>query len=188
VFPNFCCSDSKTQRASSLFTSYSTWSRSPACDPSAVLKRNRSDLSPVFKIRVDHDAIFIVGGFPKRQQGAHGELPSTSLWSEQAIAWRMLPPKPTDGTCWRPTDYSSTLPSGWMPNDGEDFFALFIDELKERWLEFCSTGQERLSQRVSITLQSLGVTRLAKYTVGLDVASRSAGYQRRQYRFNKPPR
>ncbi|KAF2824303.1 ankyrin [Ophiobolus disseminans] len=131
-----------------LFSSYSTWSGCLACNPKVVLERNRSDIFHKFKICKDYDVVFVVGSFPKQLQVADQELSPASLWTECAIAWKMLlPSNSTDKTCWKSTDHFSTLPYGWIPDDGAEFFALFVCRLKENWLEFCATGQERLSRR-----------------------------------------
>jgi hypothetical protein len=145
-----------TETATRLFSSYSTWSKCLACNPKDVLERNRSDIFRDFKICKDYHVVFVAGSFPKQLQVADQESSPASLWTECAIAWKMLlPSNSTDGTCWKSTDHFSTLPYGWIPHDGAEFFALFVCRLKENWLEFCATGQERLSRRVSTKSQLL---------------------------------
>jgi len=52
-------------------------------------------------------------------------------------------------SCWRSIDHFSTLPYGWIPANGADFFALFMQYLKEKWLVICGEAEEHLSKRVS---------------------------------------
>jgi hypothetical protein len=59
------------------------------------------------------------------------------------------PTKLKDGLCWKSMDHFSTLSYGWIPNNGADFFALFVQTLKEKWLMLCGLAEEHLSKRVS---------------------------------------
>ncbi|PVH92104.1 hypothetical protein DM02DRAFT_544386 [Periconia macrospinosa] len=47
----------------------------------------------------------------------------------------------------QPIEYCSTLPYGWIPENGTDFFALFMKFLKEKWLETCKQAEEHLENR-----------------------------------------
>ncbi|KAF2800332.1 hypothetical protein K505DRAFT_228981, partial [Melanomma pulvis-pyrius CBS 109.77] len=69
-------------------------------------------------------------------------------WGKCGIAWTMVSPtRPTDGSCWKSIDHFSTLSYGWIPDNGADFFTLFVQTLKEKWLTLCELAEERLSKR-----------------------------------------
>jgi hypothetical protein len=50
---------------------------------------------------------------------------------------------------WESINYFSTLPYGWIPDDGVDFLKHFILYLEQKWLEICSQGEKHLNERVS---------------------------------------
>jgi hypothetical protein len=154
------------QNAIRLYPNYSTWSKCLASNPNDILERNGSEIVSDFKVYNNYHAVFIVGAFPKEQQAAAQKSSLVSLWTKHAIAWKILQPsKPTDRTCWKSTEHFSTLPYGWIPDDGAEFFALFIRKLKENWLDLFATAQERLSQRVSTKSRSIINMSFANHTV-----------------------
>ncbi len=150
MFLDLCTYDSITKKIIRIFPEYPTWLRGLGCSPKIALERDRSEILHDVQIHSNHVTFFVVGAFPNEQQAANRESSLVSTWSGQGIAWTMIPPsKPSEGTCWKSIDHFSTLPYGWIPDDGAEFFALFIRKLKENWLELCATAEERLSQRVS---------------------------------------
>ncbi|KAK3900984.1 ankyrin repeat-containing domain protein [Staphylotrichum tortipilum] len=46
---------------------------------------------------------------------------------------------------WQTATHFSTLPNGWIPDGGVDFFKQFLAELQTRWLHLCQQGEELLS-------------------------------------------
>lgn len=49
------------------------------------------------------------------------------------------------GTGWQTSTHYSTLPNGWIPDDGVDFFKQFLEHLQARWLRLCQQGEELLA-------------------------------------------
>ena len=45
-------------------------------------------------------------------------------------------------------DFFSTLPYGWIPHDTPELIRLFLDHLKQMWLESCSTFHTIISNTV----------------------------------------
>ncbi|OAF62704.2 hypothetical protein VC83_01210 [Pseudogymnoascus destructans] len=93
--------------------------------------------------------------FPPRH-GAdqkHGNMPA---WNKRAIAWTMIPPKdPSDGPS-KMINHLSTLPYGWIPDDGVDFFKQFIICLKDRWVVGCDLVEGDLAKRRGDQLRQKG--------------------------------
>jgi hypothetical protein len=46
-------------------------------------------------------------------------------------------------------DHYSTLPYGWVPDNGIDFFNDFILRLEEKWIKLCDLGENHLTNCVS---------------------------------------
>jgi len=46
--------------------------------------------------------------------------------------------------------YISTLPFGWLPDHGIQFFSLFLRDLKHKWSALFSMAEEHLARTVSI--------------------------------------
>jgi hypothetical protein len=69
-------------------------------------------------------------------------------YEEIGIAWTMERDT-NDEERWVSTDYYSTLPNIWIPDGGADFFQQLMLNLKERWLELCSNGDQHLTNSVS---------------------------------------
>ncbi|KAM3076143.1 hypothetical protein ACMFMG_006342 [Clarireedia jacksonii] len=76
--------------------------------------------------------------------------------SKYRIAWKIVPSTNTKQGPWTPVVYFSTLPYGWIPRDGIDFFQQFILCMKEKWLELCQQAEEHLSNRRLDQLVSKG--------------------------------
>lgn len=90
--------------------------------------------------------------FPTGQQPGFQKHFSISDWRECGIAWTLMPLMNSEhGSRWKSTDHFSMLPYGWIPNDGADFFTLFILNLKGRWLKLCDQAEVHLSELVSPT-------------------------------------
>lgn len=63
------------------------------------------------------------------------------------IMWRSM--KPTDlSSPWTTVVYFSTLPHGWIPEDGVDIFRQFFVHIKTQWLELCHKFDDYLAKRV----------------------------------------
>jgi hypothetical protein len=136
-----------------LFPNYSTWSRCPLCNSGGTLKIDNSEIFSDYKYNDSFHTVLVVGTFPTKEKQIRNQPSSlVSHWSEQAIAWHILQPsRPKDVPCWKSTEHFSTLPYGWVPANGPDFFALFVRQLKVKWLDFGATAQQRLYQYVSTT-------------------------------------
>ncbi|KAH6838535.1 ankyrin repeat-containing domain protein [Chaetomium sp. MPI-CAGE-AT-0009] len=50
------------------------------------------------------------------------------------------------GESWKSVSHFSTLPNGWIPDDGVDFFKQFLGELQAVWLRTCGEGEKVLAQ------------------------------------------
>ncbi|KAH7200630.1 ankyrin repeat-containing domain protein [Fusarium oxysporum] len=54
------------------------------------------------------------------------------------ISWTMMPPAiPNGESSWKSITHLSVLPYGWIPDNGIEFFALFMAELEKRWSALC---------------------------------------------------
>lgn len=148
-------SQNNTQTAIRLYPDYDTWSRCPLCNSDGISKPDRSKIVWSYKYNNSYHTIFIVGAFPARDEQIRKPSSSPVDWDGQAIAWHVLKPsRPKDRSCWKSTEHFSTLPYGWIPKKGADFFALFVRQLKAKWLDFGAAAQSRLSQYVSTTYWS----------------------------------
>jgi hypothetical protein len=79
--------------------------------------------------------------FPAKSKEKH--------WVERAIAWTMIPPKSSTSRTSKSINHLSTLPYGWIPDNGVDFFKQFILCLKDRWFVECDLMDGDLAKRVS---------------------------------------
>ncbi|KAL7935803.1 hypothetical protein V8C35DRAFT_262360 [Trichoderma chlorosporum] len=71
------------------------------------------------------------------------------------IAWRAIRPiRP--GSPWPSIVYFSTLPYGWIPDDGMHFFEQFVTHINAQWLELCRQFGEYLSNKRLEQLKSKG--------------------------------
>ena len=52
------------------------------------------------------------------------------------------------GESWKSVSHFSTLPNGWIPDHGVDFFKQFLDELQEMWLRNCAEAEKILAASV----------------------------------------
>jgi hypothetical protein len=92
----------------------------------------------------------VAAWFPARQGLESQKQFKMPNWGESRITWTMMPPaNPSSRSTWKSRDHFSTLPYGWIPDDGVDFFTQFILCLKERWLKLCDLAEKHLSDRVS---------------------------------------
>jgi hypothetical protein len=41
---------------------------------------------------------------------------------------------------WKSVTFFSSLPNGWIPDDGVDFFGQLLDHLRTKWVESCEEG------------------------------------------------
>ena len=97
-----------------------------------------------------HMSVLLVGSYPMEPDSNIQGRSVTLQWRECAIAWTMVfsGTISRDGNGWRSMDHFSTLPYGWIPRDGAEFFSLFIQHLRQSWLTFCISAEEHLLQRV----------------------------------------
>jgi hypothetical protein len=65
------------------------------------------------------------------------------------IAWTIIPPSNPKIRPWQSVDHYSTLPNGWIPDDGIDFFEQITLHLEERWISVCDAADEHLKKSVS---------------------------------------
>ncbi|KAL6786563.1 hypothetical protein J3E68DRAFT_420021 [Trichoderma sp. SZMC 28012] len=71
------------------------------------------------------------------------------------IMWISVPPISPGGP-WTPMVYCSTLPYGWIPDNGMDFFHQFLTHIKAQWLELCIMFGEHLSAKRLEQFESKG--------------------------------
>lgn len=55
----------------------------------------------------------------------------------------------------RSMDFRSTLPHGWVPSHGVDFFTLFILDLYDKWTHVVSRAEQHLARSVRIIPASI---------------------------------
>jgi hypothetical protein len=92
------------------------------------------------------------------------------------IIWRSMRPRsPSDP--WNTVVCISTLPYGWIPEDGVDIFGHFLVQIKSQWLELCHRFDNHLAKRASLSYPHTDAYYFGKkLTKGL-VASRPGGIQ-----------
>lgn len=125
------------------------WSKYPACHPNHLPHHDQSHIFHEVQSYDNHMSVLMIGSFPIEHDigGQEGSVPL--LWRECAIAWTSVDSsKARNGSGWESMDHFSTLPYGWIPKDGVNFFSLFIQHLRCNWLMFCTSAEERLVQRV----------------------------------------
>jgi hypothetical protein len=166
VTPDLRC-EHNTLIATRLFPDYPTWSKCPPCNPSSILEIDKSEMFSGYTYNNSYHTVFVIGTFPVKKKQTANQSPSLSFhWGKHAIAWHMLQPtRPKDRRCWKSTEHFSTLPYGWIPADGADFFALFVRGLKVKWLDFGVTAQRCLSQYVSTTSWSIIDMNVANHSI-----------------------
>lgn len=67
------------------------------------------------------------------------------------IKWIVIKQRDRDsrtGESWKSVSHFSTLPNGWIPDDGVDFFKQFLGELQAMWLRNCGRGEKVLVESV----------------------------------------
>jgi hypothetical protein len=96
----------------------------------------------------NHMGISVIGSFPIEQEKRYQEQSAELHWDKCAIAWTMVYSSKAQ-VGWESMDHFSMLHYCWLPQDGFEFFALFVQELESSWLKFCTSAEKRLSQRVS---------------------------------------
>ncbi|KAF2825893.1 hypothetical protein CC86DRAFT_324609 [Ophiobolus disseminans] len=75
--------------------------------------------------------------------GKHFKMPGRE---PLRIAWRTASTWGTDNkTVTTSSDHFSNLSNGWLPRDGPDFFAHFLDELGKRWRKVCDLADQHLT-------------------------------------------
>jgi len=96
----------------------------------------------------NHDCIFLTASFPASNSYEFS-------WETTAISWKMVVEKQPGGNfSWRTMEHFSTMPYGWVPEDGAECFTLFMQNLKDNWLAFMRTSEVCLAKRVRIVLMS----------------------------------
>lgn len=65
------------------------------------------------------------------------------------VIWRSMQPK-NPSSPWTTVVYFSTLPYGWIPEDGVDIFRQFFVHIKTEWLELCHKFGDYLAKRVNL--------------------------------------
>ncbi|OAF98488.1 ankyrin, partial [Paraphaeosphaeria sporulosa] len=145
---------SKSTRRISLFAHYSMWSKystwnlnsSHQCHMDVSLQRGPSEMTYKIQGCKNYLGISVTGSFPTEQKERYQEQSVELHWDKCAIAWTMVCSSKTP-VGWQSMDHFSMLPHCWLPEDGANFFALFVQQLKTKWLMFCTSADERLSQR-----------------------------------------
>jgi ankyrin repeat protein len=95
-------------------------------------------------------AVWFAGGEDPSHEGCFKIHESKKI----RITWTVLRlAKPNQGRYWKAMDHYSTLPYGWIPDNGNDFFKDFILLLRDKWLELCGEGEQHLTGCVSRILQ-----------------------------------
>ena len=70
------------------------------------------------------------------------------------IAWSN-PADNENATFW-PMDFYSTLPYGWVPEGGLPLYCLFLDHLKQLWLDLCKEWHAKISSTVCLLFRFSG--------------------------------
>lgn len=70
------------------------------------------------------------------------------------IMWRSMQ-SGNSSSLWTTVIYFSTLPYGWIPEDGVDIFRQFLIYIKTQWLELCHKLDEHLAKRVNFFFYTL---------------------------------
>ncbi|KAK3295306.1 ankyrin repeat-containing domain protein [Chaetomium fimeti] len=60
------------------------------------------------------------------------------------------------GESWKSVSHFSTLPNGWIPDDGVDFFKQLLGELQAMWLRTCGQGEKVLTESRKAVLSKGG--------------------------------
>jgi hypothetical protein len=89
--------------------------------------------------------------FPAGQDHRNGEHFKVPDWGHCRITWTTISAEwDTNNESGRISmDHFSMLSNGWIPEDGLDFFAQFLDNLRERWLKVCNLAEQHLTDCVS---------------------------------------
>ncbi len=70
------------------------------------------------------------------------------------ISWEIRRPDTWTSSAWKSTVHISTLPYGWIPEDGIDCIRQFIMCLVDTWERKSEEAERRLAERVSLTSPS----------------------------------
>lgn len=76
-----------------------------------------------------------------------GQLSTINDNNVSRIMWRAIRPM-NPRSPWTSILYFSTLPHGWIPDDGTDLFNQFLTHIKAQWVKLCEIFEEILSQKV----------------------------------------
>lgn len=133
-----------------MWSKYSTWNLNISLQrhPDICIQHGSSQMTYEIKGCENHMGISVIGSFPTEQKERYQEQSAELHWDKCAIAWTMVRSSKAQAT-WESMDHFSMLHHCWLPDDGANFFALFVRQLKNKWLMFCTSAEERLSQRVS---------------------------------------
>lgn len=138
IFPSLFEDDSET-----LF-----WPKAPISVSNEPLEPYKLHISLPMETGSQRVDVSISLWFPVGEQASRKYF-SIHGGNQCRIAWNILRPVDPERSPWRSTVYFSTLPYGWIPDDGIHFFNLFIVYLKGRWVDLCQQAEEHLSTRVS---------------------------------------
>ncbi|PQE15320.1 ankyrin repeat-containing protein [Rutstroemia sp. NJR-2017a BVV2] len=133
----------------------SLWAKVPIIHSKEPLEPNKLQISLPKETNGHGFDISISLWFPVEQQPSqkHFSIPNGS---KHRIGWKIVRSTNTKQGQWTPIVYFSTLPYGWIPRDGIDFFQQFILYMKGKWLELCQQAEEHLSKRRLDQLVSKG--------------------------------
>lgn len=131
------------------------------CEVIEDLKSNLTDTTTfgIFSKEIrkhEHTLICLGVRYPFKRSASNQNHFKTS-WNMCAIAWTITPPaKASDGPSWKSVAHISSLPYGWIPDDGADFFQQLMLHLKNRWLKLCNLAEDHMSNQRLRQLQEKG--------------------------------
>ncbi|KAF4441559.1 ankyrin, partial [Fusarium albosuccineum] len=152
-------SDPEIEKSLFLFEDFTTWSR---CLPSnCTSDRVPDDTMNIIcpkEARGSDVGISIAACVPLEsifESGIDG--PSYwDFWEGCGVAWIMTAPSHDAGPGWTMKEHFSTLPDGWIPDDGIDFFQQLVVHLTKGWSNLCHQTEGHLSHRRMSQLHAKG--------------------------------
>lgn len=78
-------------------------------------------------------------------------IPFGTRVEKTQISWVMRKPESDDRrSMFRSMNFRSSFEYGWIPDHGLGFFALFIQDLAQKWREIFRRAEEHLKEAVSV--------------------------------------
>jgi hypothetical protein len=134
----------------SSFPTHSGWPQNLIPAPDDISQSFKTNTPFHIHTKGPRAYVFFVARLPTGHH-PHAKNPfEMIMWCEYRIAWIMIDGKRANtAQRWMAMHYFSMLPYGWIPDNGVDFFVLFISFLEKKWLHLCDLGEEELNECVS---------------------------------------